>query len=186
MKSGTGENSLDTIPSITKREVEDAIRSLSDGKSPGYDNISAEFLKTEGATVDILHKICNLIWTTGIWPSHWTKSIIVPLPKNGDIQECNNYRTISLNNHPSKVLLQILLTRLRSQIEEILKEEQAGFRKGRSTTEQLFNVRVLCEKYREHGREIHHNFIDFKKKRSTVFGMKLCGARCGRITFIPT
>ena len=50
-----------STPNITNREVEDAFRSLSDGKSPGYDNIPAELLKTGGETVDILHKIFNLI-----------------------------------------------------------------------------------------------------------------------------
>ena len=34
--------------------------------------------------------------------------------------------------------------------EEIIAEEQAGFRAGRSTTEQIFNLRILCEKYLQH------------------------------------
>ena len=109
----------------------------------------------------IIHKICNLVWKTRTWPSQWTKSIIVPLPKKGDLQDCSNYRTIRLISHPSKVLL--ILTRLRPQVEEVLAEEQAGFRKGRSTTEQIFNVRILCEKFRDHCRELHHDFVDFKK-----------------------
>ena len=36
------------------------------------------------------------------------------------------------------------------QAEEITAEEQAGFRAGRSTTEQIFNLRILCEKYLQH------------------------------------
>ena len=59
---------------------------------------------------------------------------------------CQNYRTISLISHPSKVMLEILLNRLQPQAEEIIAEEQAGFRMGRSTTEQIFNLRVLMEK----------------------------------------
>ena len=59
--------------------------------------------------------------------------IIVPLPKKGDLQDCSNYRTISLISHPSKVLLKIILNRLKLQIEELLAEERAGFRKGPSS-----------------------------------------------------
>ena len=41
-------------------------------------------------------------------------------------------------------------------------EEQAGFRAGRSTTEQIFNPRILCEKYLQHQQDLYHVFIDFK------------------------
>ena len=56
------------------------------------------------------------------------------------------YRTISLISHPSKVMLKIISRGLKPQAEKIIAEEQAGFRAGRSTTEQIFNLRILCEK----------------------------------------
>ena len=52
---------------------------------------------------------------------------------------------------------------MKPQVETIIAEEQAGFREGRSTIEQIFNLRIICEKYREQQRELHHIFIDFKK-----------------------
>ena len=67
-------------------------------------------------------------------------------PKNGYLQQCRNYRTISLISHPSKVMLKIILNRLKPQAEKIIVEEQSGFRAGRSTTEQIFNLQILCEK----------------------------------------
>ena len=60
-------------------------------------------------------------------------------------------------------MLKIILNRLKPQAEEVIAEEQAGFRSGRSTTEQIFNLRVLCEKYSQHQQDIYHVFIDFKK-----------------------
>ena len=66
------------------------------------------------------------------------QSLIIRLPKKGNLQICQNYRTISLISHPSKVMLKIPLNRLKLQAEEIIAEEQAGFRMGRSTTEQIF------------------------------------------------
>ena len=60
-------------------------------------------------------------------------------------------------------MLKILLNRLKPQAEEIIAEEQAGFRAGRSTSEQIFNLRILCEKYLQHQQSLYHVFIDFKK-----------------------
>ena len=82
---------------------------------------------------------------------------------------CQNHRTISLISHPSKVMLRIILNRLKSKAEEILSEEQAGFRPERSTAEQIFNIRVLIEKHLTHQQELHHNFIDFKKAFDRVW-----------------
>ena len=51
----------------------------------------------------------------------------------------------------------------------IIAEEQAGFRAGRSTTEQIFNLRILCEKYLQHQQDLYHVFIDFKKAFDRVW-----------------
>ena len=46
---------------------------------------------------------------------------------------------------------------------------QSGFRAGRSTTEQIFNLRILCEKYLQHQQNLYHVFIDFKKAFDRVW-----------------
>ena len=46
---------------------------------------------------------------------------------------------------------------------------QAGFRAGKSTTEQIFNLRILCEKYLQHQQDLYHVFIDFKKAFDRVW-----------------
>ena len=96
--------------------------------------------------VEVLHAIC-----------------IITIPKKGNLQLCNNYRTISLISHVSKVMLKIIFNRLKPQAANIIAEEQVRFRHGRSTTEQIFNLRILCEKHLQHQRNIYHVFIDFKK-----------------------
>ena len=78
------------------------------------------------------------------------------------MQLCQNYRTISFISHSSKVMLKIILNKLKPQAEEIIAERQAAFRAGRSTTEQVFNLRILCEKYLQHQQSLYHVFIDFK------------------------
>ena len=117
------------------------------GKSAGVDNIPAELVQAGGEDViTALTTICNKIWQTGEWPTPWTKSLVITLPKKGNLQQCQNYRTISLISHPSNIMLKIILNRFKPQAEKIIAEEQAGSRAGRSTTEQIFNLRILCEK----------------------------------------
>ena len=119
--------------------------------------------------IDMLLTICNKIWQSGDWPTPWTQSLVITLPKKGNLQQCQNYRTISLICHPSKVMLKILLNRLKPQAETIIAEEQAGFRAGCSTTEQILNLRIICERYLQHQQDLYHVFIDFKKAFDRVW-----------------
>ena len=144
---------------IFHEEVEIAVASLKKEKSVGVDNIPAELVQAGGETmIDVLIEICYRIWRTG----EWTQSLVITLPKKGNLQLCQNYRTISLISHSSKVMLKVILNRLIPQAEEIIAEEQIGFRAGRSTTEQIFNLRILCEKNLQHQQNLYHVFIDFK------------------------
>ena len=155
---------------ILREEVEAAVKSLKKGKSAGVDNVPAELVQAGGeAMIDALLIICNKIWQTGEWPTPWTQSLIITIPKKGNLQQCQNYRTISLISHPSKVMLKIILNRLKPEAEKIIAEEQAGFRAGRSTTEQIFNLRILCERYHQHQQDLYHVFIDFKKAFDRVW-----------------
>ena len=148
---------------ILREEVEAAVKSLKEGNSPGIDNIPGELVQAGGdALVSVLHNICCEIGQTAEWPIPWTRSLIITLPKKGNLQQCKNYGTIGLIYHPTKVLLKVLLNRLKPQAESIIAEEQAGFRSGRSTTEQIFNLRILCERYLQHQQDLYHVFIDFK------------------------
>ena len=96
-------------------------------------------------------------------------SLVITLPMIGNLQQCQNYRTISLISHPGKVMLKIILNRFKPQVEKIITEEQAGVRAGRNTTEQIFNLRILCEKYLQHQQDLYHVFTDFKKAFDRVW-----------------
>jgi len=68
-------------------------------------------------------------------------------PAKGNLTQCQNYCIISLISHPSKVMHQVMFNILTSKVEELPVEEQAGFRPGRSTVQQIFNCRVIIEKH---------------------------------------
>ena len=130
---------------IYRKEVEAAVQSVKKWKSAGVDNIQADLVKAGGEDViTALTTICNKIWQTGKWPTPWIQALVITLPKKGNLQQCQNYRTISLISHPSKVMLKSILNRLKPQAEKIIAEKQAGLRTGKSTTEQIFNLRILC------------------------------------------
>ena len=74
---------------------------------------------------------------------------------------------------PKQVMLKIILNRLKPLAEKIIAEEQAGLRAGRSTTKQIFNLRILCEKYLQHQQDLYHVFIDFKKAFDRVWNAAL-------------
>ena len=90
--------------------------------------------------ITALTTICNKIWQTVEWTTPWTQSLVITLPNKGNVQQFQTYRTTSLISHPSKIMLKIILNRLKPQAEKIIAEEQAGFRAGGSTTEQIFSL----------------------------------------------
>ena len=110
-----------------------------------------------------MQRICVAIWETGEWPEAWTFSTFIPLPKKGDLKQCANYRAIALVSHASKILLRIILERIRVKTETKIADEQAGFRQGRGTRDQITNLRILMHKACEHQQPLYMCFVDFKK-----------------------
>ena len=154
---------------ILREEVVQAINKLKKRKSPGTDGIPGELIQAGGEVlIDHIHAICQKAWEQERMPEEWTKSVIITIPKKGDLRECSNYRTISLMNHMSKVMMMILLERLKPQLEPYLSEEQAGFRKDRSTIQQILTLRLMAEKALEKGNKIYNCFVDFQKAFDTI------------------
>ena len=74
-----------------------------------------------------------------------------------------NYHTIALISHASKVMVKILQGRLQQHVNCELPDVQAGFRKGRGTSDQIANVCEITEKAREFQKNIYFCFIDYAK-----------------------
>ena len=76
----------------------------------------------------------------------------------------NSQTTAQLqSSHTSKVMLKILQARLQQYMNHELPDVQAGFRKGRSTRDQIANIRWIMEKSREFQKNIYFCFIDYAK-----------------------
>ena len=78
------------------------------------------------------------------------------MPKNAQ-----NYCTIALISHASKVMLKILQARFQQYVNRELPDVQAGFRKGRGTRDQIANIRWIIKTAREFKKNIYFCFIGY-------------------------
>ena len=164
----------DGEPLPLRSEVEWALGNIGNGKAPGMDDIPIELWKAAGEEgVDILWRICKLIWTKGEWPKDWCRAVFIPIPKKGNLKECSNYRTISLIVHASKVLLKIIKGKIKLHYDREMAEEQAGFVEGNGTREQIVNIRIITEKCRYQNIPLYMCFIDYAKAFDCVSHTKL-------------
>ena len=116
----------------------------------------------------VLHLICQHIWKTQQWTQDWKRSVFIPIPKKGNPRQCSNYHTIALKSHASKVMLKIFQARLQQYMNHDLPDVQAGFRKGRRTTDQIANICWIIEKAREFQKNIYSCFIEYTKAFDSV------------------
>ena len=101
-------------------------------------------------------------------PKTWKQGLIVKLPKKGDLKECYNWRGITLTSVPSKVFGRVIIDRIRNGVNNKLRDEQAGFRRGRSTVEQIFVLRNIIEQVVEWQSTLYVTFVDFEKAFDSV------------------
>lgn len=154
---------------ITQIEVNRAIKGLKRNKAAGMDEVSPELLKHGGRVVtQKLVELCNSCWQSETVPDDWRKGLIVKLPKKGNPTDCGNWRGITLLSVPGKVFCSVLLRRLKAAVELRLRENQAGFRQGRSCIEQIFTLRNVIEQCVKYKRPLCINFVDFKKAFDSV------------------
>ena len=167
----TMKSSPDTeeIPEFTEEEVERAIKRMKRHKAQGVDGITSDIIKLGGPMVlTYLTNIFNNILRTKQIPDSWHEAKIVILFKKGDPKDIKNYRPISLLSHSYKIFTRLLQTRIERTLDENQPREQAGFRKGYSTTDHLQALNQIIEKSNEYNLPLCIGFIDYEKAFDTV------------------
>lgn len=158
---------------ISENEVKIAISNLKNNKAAGIDNILNEYLKNiPSEFIPTLCKLFNIVLDSGIVPENWLVGIIKPVYKNkGDNQDPDNYRAITLISCLGKLFTSVLNSRLNEFSNELslISENQAGFRKGYSTTDNIFVLHTLISLYLSSGKKLYCTFIDFRKAFDTVW-----------------
>ncbi len=112
--------------------------------SPGPDKITYKLLQnlSKKSLSNILY-LFNRIWQEHTFPSQWQKAILLPIAKPGkDASDPKNYRPIALTSCLSKLLEKMVNNRLMYFLEtnNHLSPYQSGFRKGRSTLDNIVNL----------------------------------------------
>ena len=166
---------LDELPTtegpvecFSLEEVKKQMAKMGKGKACGPDELPIEAVHIIlDYKPECLVEAFNNILRTNKMPNDWRKSRMVPIFKGkGDVMECNNYRGIKLMSHTMKLWERMIEARLR-EITKIA-DNQFGFRPGKSTTEPIFALRMLQEKYREKNKELHMVFVDLEKAYDRV------------------
>lgn len=156
MRSGPCEN-------ISLEEVRAAVKKMKINKAPGPSGVVADMLKAAGETGLIwLTDVCNAVVKEGRVPKDWCHSWMVNVYKGkGDALECGSYRGIRLLEHAMKVFERVIEARVRKIVK--IDSMQFGFMPGRGTTDAIFIVRQLQEKYLARKKELWMAFIDLEK-----------------------
>lgn len=161
----------------TIEEIKESINRMKNNKAPGIDEIPLETIKHGGEElIENLHQLIVIIWDTEIMPNEWRTAVICPVYKKGERLRCENYRGVSLLCVAYKIFTDLLRQRITPYVEENIGQYQGGFRRGKSTIDQLFIVRQIMEKSWEYDTGIFQLFIDFKQAYDTINREALCSA----------
>jgi exonuclease III len=157
---------VDCAP-FSLEELTGVIKTIGASKAPGLDNIPPSVWKEPLLHEELLH-FCNDALMHGNVPKEWTTAAIVPFPKKGDLTRPSNYRGISLSPVAAKIYNKLLLRRIYPSIDPLLRQNQNGFRPGRSTLPQILAIRRILEECRIGNRTAALVFVDFSKAFDSI------------------
>ena len=154
---------------VSREEVKNALRRMKKGKAAGPDELPVEVWKYMGEMgIKLLTRLFNRLLMGERMPEEWRGSVLIP----GDAQFFGNYRGIKLMSHTMKIWKKIVKARLRDRVK--ISKQQYGFMPGKRTTDAIFALRMLMEKYRVGQTELHCVFVELEKAYYRFRG-KSCG-----------
>lgn len=170
---------------FTREDVWKALNRMKRHKAPGKDGIPADFLQAclqedtrkdevqlpaQAPMTDALRTLLNYAFWHGTIPSTWEESIVISLPKEGDLADPGNYRGISLMSTTLKIITVILAARISEagEARHLFSPAQAGFRRLEEAVTQVACVIDILQRRRIAGFRTYAIFIDLKKAYDTV------------------
>jgi hypothetical protein len=130
---------------LTSKMVQEELRYLARGKAAGIDGFPAEVWQIQDEVLArVLHElfcICEQLYTI---PTEWCSSLVTLLYKNkGSVSDVSNYRPISLTCVVRRLYEKLVRRLYEHRINKKLSEQQGGFRKQRSTYDQISRVQEM-------------------------------------------
>ena len=160
---------------ISEQEIIYALSLLKINKAAGQDGIPSEMLKacmSNHFFVRVLKHHFNRILTNGIFPDEWRMNNLTPIHKKGRKCDPQNYRGIAVGSAISKLFSLVLNNRLTKFMEEnnLIPENQIGFRKGYRTSDHVLTLKTIIDKYlHKCKKHMYVCFVDFKSAYDTVW-----------------
>ena len=148
---------------ITVQEVKAAVAKMKNNKAVGPSGVVTEMLKAAGEVgSQWVTEVCNAVIKDGKVPEDWSKSWMANVYKGkGDAMECGSYRGIKMLEHVMKILERVIEVKVRAKVN--IDSMQFGFMSGKSTTDAIFIVRQLQEKYLAKKKQLWMAFVDLEK-----------------------
>jgi hypothetical protein len=123
-------------------DVVRATKEMRAKKATDDDDVPGVVLKLLGENgLKLMAQLINNIYETGELPKDFTEVTMIAL-KKPKATECSDHRTIALIAHTAKIVAWILRRRIERKIEDVLGEDQFGFRRGKGTRDAKDNIRM--------------------------------------------
>ena len=117
---------------ITTAEIQNAVSTFENNKSPGNDGLTGEFYKTfSEMLLNDLQQLYTEISEVGRMPDSMRQAVITCIYKKGDIEDITNWRPISFLNYDYKIFTRILATKMQPSLNHIIGTEQTAAIRGR-------------------------------------------------------
>ena len=141
--------------------IEDAIRKLGKGKSPGPDGVRAENITLGQAPLFLA--LWDRIRSEGKMPRFMNDSLTCPIHKKGDPPNPDNFRPISLINIVVKILELAVLSKYKSLFLEKIPQEQFGFKPKLSSLDQVDILLSFLDQRKGSDKQSFILFYDIQK-----------------------
>lgn len=170
---------LNAIDLLTRQMYNECVRKLSNGKSPGEDNITNTIIKLlPEETHSFLFDYMRMCWLAKTTPTCWKETTTVMIHKKDDPHVVGNYRPIGLTNTLGKlhtaIIARILITLCECGDNPILSNSQSGSREQKSCISALQYLSGLAEDSHLHDSNLYLCYIDLKAAYPSVQISRLC------------
>ena len=146
---------------ITKKMVVKSICKMKNGKVSGPSGVVTEKLKASSDTCsELIADLTNSIVRENAMPSEWDGSFIFSVFK-GEAIDRGNYRGLKLTEHVLKVVERIIEVIIRDVAN--VDDMQFRFMPGHGTTDTIFILRQIQEKYIGKNCNLYFAFVELKK-----------------------
>ena len=184
LRRATASDAVNISDNFSQREFAAALQHLKPGKAPGPDSICSELITHAGSALKSwLHDFLSSCLHRIKIPKIWRREFVVAIPKpTKSVGYPKSYRLISLLCVPYKILERLIYARVEPLIDPLLPKEQAGFRRGKSTLDQVVLLTKNIEDSFETKKKADALFVNLTAAYDTVWHR---GLTCKLLRLLP-